>query len=73
MGGRKNYCSQSCDQSINGGTITKSAFTWFYIRPRLPNKRVWKKCMEYKIRRNDGKMIWYKLVEGSAVAIEVPH
>jgi hypothetical protein len=29
--------------------------------------------MEYKIRRNDGKMIWYKLVEGSAVAIEVPH
>lgn len=67
--GTKNYCTQNC-QAINGGTVTKNVYTWFWVRSSLP-KRLWKKCMEYQVKRDDGKLISYKLVGHSVVPVEV--
>ncbi|CAB3988225.1 ---NA--- [Paramuricea clavata] len=69
VGGTKDYCAENC-QAINGGTISKHVFTWFWVRSSLP-KIVWKKCMDYKLKRNDGKLTWYKFVRGSVVPIEI--
>ncbi|CAB4025356.1 Hypothetical predicted protein, partial [Paramuricea clavata] len=71
LGGRKNYCSQSCNHAINGGTVTDKVFAWFWVRFSLPKSRiVWKKCMEYKAKGNNGKLVWYKFVGDSAVPVE---
>ncbi|CAB3983921.1 Hypothetical predicted protein [Paramuricea clavata] len=67
-GGTKNYCAQNCN-AINGGVVTKNVFTWFWVRSSLP-KRLWKKCMDYQVKRNDGKLISYKLVGHNVVPIE---
>ena len=53
-GGRGNYCGKVCT-AINGGTVTKQAHVWFWIRTRTP-KRVWKRCMEFQKENDDGKL-----------------
>ena len=34
--------------------MTQEAHVWFWIRTRTP-KRVWKKCMEFQKKRDNGK------------------
>ena len=69
MGGAKDYCAENC-KAINGGTVTKNVFTWFWVRSSLP-KRLWKKCMDYQVKRDDGKLISYKLIGHSVIPVEV--
>ena len=69
MGGTKDYCAENC-KAINGGTVTKNVFTWFWVRSSLP-KKLWKKCMDYQVKRNDGKLISYKLIGHSVIPVEV--
>ncbi|CAB4004689.1 Hypothetical predicted protein [Paramuricea clavata] len=52
-GGKQNYCGSNCTV-INGGTITKKAFVWFWVRTRMP-QRVWKRCMEFFVNNSAGK------------------
>ncbi|XP_028403464.1 uncharacterized protein LOC114526145 [Dendronephthya gigantea] len=58
-GGRNVYCLEEC-QATNGGTITKHASAWFWVRSNPPRK-VWEKCMEYKSEEESGDSAWYKL------------
>lgn len=58
VGGRSNYCTGKC-KAINGGTVVKRVYTWFWVRSSLP-KRVWRRCMEYKTYKN-GRLQWFKL------------
>ena len=69
MGGTNDYCAENC-KAINGGTVTKNVFTWFWVRSSLP-KRLWKKCMDYQVKKDDGKLISYKLVGHSVIPVEV--
>ena len=69
MGGTKVYCTEHC-KAINGGTVTKNVFTWFWVRSSLP-KRLWKKCIDYQVKRDDGKLISYKLIGHSVIPVEV--
>ena len=68
-GGKKNYCGTECTAK-NGGTIVKNVYTWFWVRSSLP-KRVWNKCMEYKVTVAPGKEVWYKLYHGNNVPVLV--
>lgn len=52
-GGRDNYCGSACT-AINGGTVADQAHVWFWIRTRTPT-RVWKRCMEFQKKNDDGK------------------
>ncbi|CAB4017887.1 Hypothetical predicted protein, partial [Paramuricea clavata] len=67
VGGKKNYCGTEC-RAKNGGTIVKNLYTWFWVRSSLP-KRVWNKCMEYKVTVAQGKVVWYKLYHGNTVPV----
>jgi hypothetical protein len=69
IGGRKNYCDTQC-KAKNGGTVLKSVYTWFWVRTSLP-KKLWDNCMEYKVAVGNGKVVWYKLYDGSAVPVLV--
>ena len=68
-GGSANYCGRKC-KAINGGTVTKKVFTWFWVRSNLP-KRIWKKCMEYEVKGKDGELISYKFIGHSVLPIKV--
>ena len=52
--GRQNYCGPKCT-AINGGTVTKKAFVWFWVRNRMPG-RLWKRCMEFVVKNSAGKL-----------------
>ena len=69
VGGKKNYCGTECTAK-NGGTIVKNVYTWFWVRSSLP-KKVWNKCMEYKVTVAPGKEVWYKLYHGNNVPVLV--
>ena len=69
IGGSKDYCGVEC-QARQGGTIAKNIYTWFWVRSSL-SKRLWNKCMEYKVTLANGKVVWYKLYKGNAVPILV--
>ncbi len=69
VGGTKNYCTQNC-KAINGGTVKKNVYTWFWVRSSLP-KRLWKKCTDYQVKSDDGKLMSYKLVGHRVVPEEV--
>ncbi|CAB4013488.1 Hypothetical predicted protein [Paramuricea clavata] len=57
-GGRGHYCSRKC-KAVNGGTIiTGKVYVWFWIRTRMP-KRLWKRCMEFKMKTEAGKSETY--------------
>ena len=71
VGGKKDYCSKEC-KPINGGTVSKNTYTWFWVRSALP-KRVWDKCMEYKITKANGDVVWNKLVGGNVNPKEVSY
>ena len=71
MGGTNNYCSKQC-KAINGGTVSTNIYTWFWVRSALP-KRVWNKCMEYKITKANGDVAWFKLVGGNVNQKEVSY
>ncbi|XP_028403520.1 uncharacterized protein LOC114526201 isoform X3 [Dendronephthya gigantea] len=58
-GGRDVYCLEECE-ATNGGTITKHASAWFWVRLNPPRK-VWEKCMEYRSEDESGDSAWYKL------------
>ncbi|XP_028393389.1 uncharacterized protein LOC114517771 [Dendronephthya gigantea] len=49
-GGRQNYCGPGCT-AINGGTVMKNVFVWFWVRNRMP-ERLWKRCMEFKMKNS---------------------
>ncbi|CAB3990904.1 Hypothetical predicted protein, partial [Paramuricea clavata] len=68
VGGKKNYCGTEC-RAKNGGTIEKNVYTWFWVRSSLP-KRVWNKCMEYKVTVAQGKVVWYKLYNGNSIPVK---
>ncbi|CAB4004934.1 Hypothetical predicted protein [Paramuricea clavata] len=68
VGGTKDYCAENC-KAINGGTVIKNVFTWFWVRSSLP-KRLWKKCMDYQVKRDDGKLISYKLIGHGVVPVK---
>ena len=38
--------------------MTPQVYVWFWVRTRTP-KRVWKKCMEFKKKSDDGKLETY--------------
>ena len=69
VGGKKNYCGAECTAK-NGGTTEKNVYTWFWVRSSLP-KKVWNKCMEYKVTVSPGKEVWYKLYHGNNVPVLV--
>ncbi|CAB4007966.1 Hypothetical predicted protein [Paramuricea clavata] len=68
VGGKKNYCGTEC-RAKNGGTFVKNVYTWFWVRSSLP-KRVWNKCMEYKVTVAQGKVVWYKLYNGNSIPVK---
>jgi hypothetical protein len=68
IGGTNDYCGVEC-QAEQGGTVEKNVYTWFWVRSSLA-KRLWNKCMEYKVTQANGEVVWYKL-EGSAVPLKV--
>ena len=47
-----------------------NVYTWFWVRSSLP-KRVWNKCMEYKVTVAQEKVVWYKLHNGNVVPVKV--
>jgi hypothetical protein len=47
------FCSPAC-QGINGGTVTKNAHTWFWVRTSPPRKPVWNRCVEFEIKTPEG-------------------
>ncbi|XP_028393393.1 uncharacterized protein LOC114517773 isoform X1 [Dendronephthya gigantea] len=51
-GGRQNYCGPGCT-AINGGTVMKNVFVWFWVRNRMP-ERLWKRCMEFTMKNSTG-------------------
>ena len=38
--------------------MIKKAFVWFWVRTSMP-KRVWERCMEFKMKNADGKLEKY--------------
>ncbi|CAB4043402.1 Hypothetical predicted protein, partial [Paramuricea clavata] len=63
VGGTDDYCNPDCTAK-NGGTVKKDTYTWFWVRTSLP-KRVWHRCMEYKVKNENGDMVSYKLLDGN--------
>ncbi|XP_028392188.1 uncharacterized protein LOC114516806 [Dendronephthya gigantea] len=54
-GGKEDYCGRKC-QALNGGTVlTGQVYVWYWIRTRLP-QRVYKRCMEFKMKTQAGKL-----------------
>ncbi|XP_028392499.1 uncharacterized protein LOC114517056 [Dendronephthya gigantea] len=47
------FCSTAC-QGVNGGTVTRDAHTWFWVRTSPPRKPVWNRCVEFEIQSPDG-------------------
>ncbi|CAB4008049.1 Hypothetical predicted protein [Paramuricea clavata] len=60
VGGSGVYCGKEC-KAKNGGTVTKDAHAWFWVRLNPPQK-VWEKCMEYRTEEENGDAAWYKLI-----------
>jgi hypothetical protein len=68
-GGTDDYCNPDCTAK-NGGTVKKDTYTWFWVRTSLP-KRVWHRCMEYKVKNENGDMVSYKLLDGNTTPEKV--
>ena len=68
-GGKDVYCHKEC-QAVNGGTVTKHASAWFWVRLSPPRK-VWEKCMEYKSEDENGDSAWYKLIGDRNIPVRV--
>ncbi|CAB3999647.1 Hypothetical predicted protein [Paramuricea clavata] len=57
-GGRGHYCSREC-KAVNGGIILNGqVYVWYWIRTRMP-ERLWKRCMEFKMKTETGKVETY--------------
>ena len=69
VGGTDDYCGHDCTAK-NGGTVKKHTYTWFWVRTSLP-KRVWNRCMEYKVKSEDGNMVSYRLMDGNTTPEKV--
>ena len=63
VGGTDDYCGTDCNKR-SGGTIMKNVYAWFWVRSSIP-KKVWNKCMDYKVTTENGDTIWYKLLNGN--------
>jgi hypothetical protein len=63
VGGTDNYCGTDC-KNRTGGTIEKNINVWFWVRSSIP-KKVWNKCMDYKVTKENGDTDWYKLLNGN--------
>ena len=56
---------------MNGGTILQGkVYVWYWIRTRMP-KRVWKRCMEFKITTEAGKLEAYYIDRRTGTAYKV--
>ena len=42
----------------------KNVYSWFWVRSSIP-KKVWNKCMDYKVTTENGDIIRYKLLGGN--------
>jgi hypothetical protein len=60
-GGTDDYCGTDCKKRRNG-TIVKNFYSWFWVRSSIP-KKVWKKCMDYKVTTPNGDTVRYKLLD----------
>ena len=67
--GTKNYCLKNCT-AINGGTVTKNAHTWIWIRSSVP-KRAWRKCIEYIKTDSNGIKHKYRINEDTGIEEKV--
>lgn len=63
VGGTDDYCGTDCKKR-RGGAIMKNVYIWFWVRVSIP-KKVWNKCMDYKVTTENGDIIWYKLLDGN--------
>ncbi|XP_028391389.1 uncharacterized protein LOC114516186 [Dendronephthya gigantea] len=64
-GSTEDLCGTDC-KAKPGATLTKNVYSWFWVRSSFP-KKVWNKCMDYKVSEADGDEVWYKLVGQNAV------
>jgi hypothetical protein len=56
---------------VNGGIVlTGKVYVWYWIRTRLP-KRLWKRCMEYKMKTKTGKFETYHIDKLTGTARKV--
>ncbi|CAB4037077.1 ---NA---, partial [Paramuricea clavata] len=62
-GGTDDYCGTYCKKRRNG-TVTKNVYSWFWVRSSIP-KKVWNKCMDYKVTTPSGDTVRYKLLDGN--------
>ncbi|CAB4032105.1 Hypothetical predicted protein, partial [Paramuricea clavata] len=62
-GGTNDYCGTNCKKRRNG-TILKNVYSWFWVRSSIP-KKVWNKCMDYKVTTPNGDTVRYKLLDGN--------
>ncbi|XP_028391545.1 uncharacterized protein LOC114516310 [Dendronephthya gigantea] len=58
-------CGTDC-KAKPGATLIKNVYSWFWVRTSSP-KKVWNKCMDYKVSETNGDEVWYKLVGQNVV------
>ncbi|XP_028413259.1 uncharacterized protein LOC114536107 [Dendronephthya gigantea] len=58
-------CGTDC-KAKPGANVVKNVYSWFWVRSSSP-KKVWNKCMDYKVSEANGDEVWYKLVGQNAV------
>ena len=58
-------------KAVNGGTILQSkVYVWYWMRTSMP-KREWKRCMEFKMKTEAGKMETYYIDRRTGTAHKV--
>ncbi|XP_028413273.1 uncharacterized protein LOC114536122 [Dendronephthya gigantea] len=58
-------CGTDC-KAKPGANVVKKVYSWFWARTSSP-KKVWDKCMDYKVSEANGDEVWYKLVGQNVV------
>ncbi|XP_028413234.1 fibrinogen gamma chain-like [Dendronephthya gigantea] len=61
----EDLCGTDC-KAKPGATLIKNVYSWFWVRSSSP-KKVWNKCMDYKVSEANGDEVWYKLVGQNVV------
>ncbi|XP_028391546.1 uncharacterized protein LOC114516311 [Dendronephthya gigantea] len=61
----EDLCGTDC-KAKPGATLIKNVYSWFWVRTSSP-KKVWNKCMDYKVSETNGDEVWYKLVGQNVV------
>ncbi|XP_028391550.1 uncharacterized protein LOC114516313 isoform X2 [Dendronephthya gigantea] len=64
-GSTDDLCGTDC-QAKPGANVVKNVYSWFWVRTSSP-KKVWNKCMDYKVSEAEGDEVWYKLIGQNVV------